>query len=447
MPAAKKKPATAERISPLENGSAHFAFQVGRIEGGFQWAMRRALEQVQRDILTDVYTLPIAGAAGIRPFAENIAASVSRKMELLEPQLVAALETFAMAAAEALPKFLNNATGAVDPLIGPNATTGQSAEQFQDDATDRIDSIFDTSFPKRGGDPSSRDDAENEEEEEEEDFWWFWVPMPPQDALRIVALLVWQQYSIQQLWEGQIERQRRQVLQRLLSELSLIAIDSPDQAMPEGLIRKTAAAVISRNIAPSNRVGSPRAPGNAVDAVSRVVSTAVWAIANEVMNQTIASNATAPGNAAAFGSAGAGSSTGLRSTIGGKTRRVGVYWSCTFDGHNICFKCAALHGTFFPHDANGDTTSPPCPLHFDCRCFRVPGFDSAKNRKREAKAIGQFNRWFGQQSEEFQKGMMGPKRFELWQSGDFTFRDFVEFRNGVPVDIRTLRELGDLFRI
>ncbi len=52
---------------------------------------------------------------------------------------------------------------------------------------------------------------------------------------------------------------------------------------------------------------------------------------------------------------------------------------------------------------------------------------------------GDFPDFFKEQSAEFQKNLLGPKRYELWKEGKVTgFRDFVDQKTGKLVLIKDL---------
>lgn len=115
-----------------------------------------------------------------------------------------------------------------------------------------------------------------------------------------------------------------------------------------------------------------------------------------------------------------------------------------FDGerwHSVlepatCARCANLHGRWYPFK-NGESTAPPNPFHFHCKCSLVPelrGYAPVPTEK--------FQEWLMRQPVEFQKNWLGATRYELLKSGRAKLRDFVEFRNGVPVRQFNLGELS-----
>jgi hypothetical protein len=120
-------------------------------------------------------------------------------------------------------------------------------------------------------------------------------------------------------------------------------------------------------------------------------------------------------------------------------------WVSTLDA-STCLECADLDGTINPDDT--------APLHYNCRCLVSPVIDGGLNGSRPSvpvtedmldglspdertaavrELVGQvpastsYSEWFSEQSEEFQRDVLGSARFEMYQSGEFTLSDFVDF--------------------
>lgn len=97
----------------------------------------------------------------------------------------------------------------------------------------------------------------------------------------------------------------------------------------------------------------------------------------------------------------------------------GWQWVATL-GPRTCPSCLAHHGEKHPLDEPG-------PLdHHQGRCARVPvtkswselGFTGIREPGPSIRP-GDGERWLGQQPEQTQRQVMGPRRFDAWQSGDY----------------------------
>lgn len=92
-----------------------------------------------------------------------------------------------------------------------------------------------------------------------------------------------------------------------------------------------------------------------------------------------------------------------------------VWWAQL--GPRTCPSCVDQHGKLHPLDEPG-------PLdHHQGRCARVPrtktwaelGYDVPETRP----AVETGRDWFNRQPEGVQRSVLGPKRFEAWQAGDY----------------------------
>lgn len=146
-----------------------------------------------------------------------------------------------------------------------------------------------------------------------------------------------------------------------------------------------------------------------------------------------------------------------------------VEWSAVLEpgfyttGRGTCIRCAALDGQIFTLD-----TAPPIPLHPRCRCVLLPktptyqelgldideiqssyrpytmrgnkNIDAGGRRKILEVGFhdGDYSTWMAKRPESFQKNVLGPARFELYQSGKIQFNQFV---NNVTGELYTLEEL------
>jgi hypothetical protein len=150
----------------------------------------------------------------------------------------------------------------------------------------------------------------------------------------------------------------------------------------------------------------------------------------------------------------------------------GVQWVATLEtsykktGRGTCLACAGLDGTRW----GWGEKRPQCPLHPLCRCCLVPWTKTWKElgikdmeeveeayrpytirpninigSGRKGKTIlqagriqGNYEDFFYQQSDRFQKNVVGPTRFELIQSGRIRFNELVDKSTG---RLLTLKEL------
>ena len=103
-----------------------------------------------------------------------------------------------------------------------------------------------------------------------------------------------------------------------------------------------------------------------------------------------------------------------------------VQYLATLDSRT-CMVCAPQHNQVYPLTAEGHP-GPSLPQHPRCRCFYVPvtkswrqmGLSDSKD-KRELSGRPTLDRsypdWFTRQSEDQQRSILGPGRYDLWKSG------------------------------
>ena len=123
-------------------------------------------------------------------------------------------------------------------------------------------------------------------------------------------------------------------------------------------------------------------------------------------------------------------------------------------GRGTCLACAANDGLEYP---TGE--GPPIPKHINCRCFPVsitktyrelgidadeleevarpwteredlPIGEGGRNIEDYGKHKGNYDSWFESRGERFQRNVLGPRRYELWEKGKVDFKDFVNPKTG-----------------
>lgn len=136
-------------------------------------------------------------------------------------------------------------------------------------------------------------------------------------------------------------------------------------------------------------------------------------------------------------------------------------WLATLDDAT-CLECGDLDGEVF---GIGEGEQPP--LHFNCRCVRVPyidggaigerpsnaafadeldGLSKADRAERVAQLVGRvpttmnYKDWLASQTEAFQIHVLGPSRAALFSKGDLTLSKFVNSR-GDRFNLDQLRTL------
>lgn len=89
----------------------------------------------------------------------------------------------------------------------------------------------------------------------------------------------------------------------------------------------------------------------------------------------------------------------------------GWRWVCA-KSSRTCLVCLALDGSVWPLEK-------PMPAHWNCRCTFVPVVDGQQWQAQTGAE------WFGAQSEQVQREMMGPRAFEAYKSEGVSMTDFV----------------------
>lgn len=121
----------------------------------------------------------------------------------------------------------------------------------------------------------------------------------------------------------------------------------------------------------------------------------------------------------------------------------GVQWLATLDPRT-CLQCAELDGKIW--DSPSAAPLPVASTHPNCRCVLVPivkmadelGLPPAARASFAGPVEGgiTYREWFGQQSAEFQREVLGPTRYRLWRSGLATLGDFA-----TPMGVRDVRDV------
>lgn len=148
----------------------------------------------------------------------------------------------------------------------------------------------------------------------------------------------------------------------------------------------------------------------------------------------------------------------------------GIKWVATLEtsfkksGRGTCIRCALLDGSVYKLDE----PHPEIPLHFRCRCCWVPqtipwrklGIDIDEMSQayrpytirpeinigtgRKGKIIdhgffqGNYSEWLATQSDRFQKTVLGPRRFELYDAKLVSLKDMVDQTTGKLINIKDL---------
>ncbi|MGQ7788193.1 phage minor head protein [Nesterenkonia sp. K-15-9-6] len=99
----------------------------------------------------------------------------------------------------------------------------------------------------------------------------------------------------------------------------------------------------------------------------------------------------------------------------------GQLWMATLDART-CMSCIDMHGTEFPADAFGPLDHPNgrCTFIAKLRPWAELGIDAPEPPDMMPDA----HEWFEGLTEDTQRAMLGPRRWELWQAGDISWGDF-----------------------
>lgn len=123
----------------------------------------------------------------------------------------------------------------------------------------------------------------------------------------------------------------------------------------------------------------------------------------------------------------------------------GVQWVSTLDDRT-CVQCGVLDGQVWREPLQAKL--PVLSTHPNCRCALVPVLLSARELglqdtpgvrasfSGEVAGTETYATWFNQQSPAFQRGVLGPRRYALYQAGQLQLRDFVG-----PRGVRRIRDL------
>lgn len=114
--------------------------------------------------------------------------------------------------------------------------------------------------------------------------------------------------------------------------------------------------------------------------------------------------------------------------------------------------CASMDGKRYMKPKFKYVTIPNRPpRHFRCRSSIVPltkfSEELSGTRAQNGDTKGQisaktnFSKWFDSQSEKFQRDYLGQARFDLYKSGKFQIKDFVDIKNGERFTLDQLRKM------
>ncbi len=115
--------------------------------------------------------------------------------------------------------------------------------------------------------------------------------------------------------------------------------------------------------------------------------------------------------------------------------------------------CAALDGKRYMKPDFKTYASIPNrpPRHFRCRSSIVPltkfSDDLSGTRAQNGDTKGQisaktnFSKWFDGLSPEFQKAYLGKSRFDLYKSGKFQIKDFIDIKSGERFTLEQLKNM------
>lgn len=126
---------------------------------------------------------------------------------------------------------------------------------------------------------------------------------------------------------------------------------------------------------------------------------------------------------------------------------VGRIWLATPDART-CMSCVSMSGTEFPPDAFGPEDHPQgrCVFIDKLKPWSELGIDLP-----EADDVDtDLRSWFDNLTEDTQRSMLGPARWELWSNGTIGWDDLAQYRENpewrgafYETPVRDLRALGD----
>jgi len=126
----------------------------------------------------------------------------------------------------------------------------------------------------------------------------------------------------------------------------------------------------------------------------------------------------------------------------------GVSYTATLD-NRTCLRCARLDGKVYRYVNGVDHQGPILPRHPNCRCVYVPVIKSWKELgisadefppSTRASFNGQvpdtmtYQQWFKTQDKEFQLDVLGPKKYEMFQSKKLTLKQMATDNKVLSID-------------
>lgn len=224
-------------------------------------------------------------------------------------------------------------------------------------------------------------------------------------ATELYLLMVewrWKGFTLRQQWDNFMSRQYRQVYETLMGAAAMAQLEPGSYVLSQSA-RQTMAVELQRKV-----IGNSNA-FTLIGGINATMNHQLSNVAFQVLQTTVARNG---------------------------EHFAGVRWHSMLEP-STCPTCANLHGQWFPF-VDGRTTAPALPQHARCQCSLVPEL-----RRFSPVNPVQFSDWFQDQPDTFQRKYLGPDRYKLWKSGQVSFRDFVQFRNGIPYRKYNLNDLGE----
>lgn len=211
----------------------------------------------------------------------------------------------------------------------------------------------------------------------------------------------WKGFTLRQQWDNFMARQFQQIYQSLMGAASLSQMDPGSYTLSHSARQTMLVELQSKTIGSGSTFST-------IGGINATMANQLADIATKILQKNVSKN---------------------------PQYFAGVRWHSVLEP-NTCAVCASLNGRWFPI-VDGISTAPDLP-HVRCQCSLIPEI-----RGQDAMDTTNFPQWFSKQSAGYQKSILGPQRFDLWKSGKVTFRNFVEFRNGVPARAFNLNELGN----
>lgn len=99
----------------------------------------------------------------------------------------------------------------------------------------------------------------------------------------------------------------------------------------------------------------------------------------------------------------------------------GEEWCATLDA-KTCPVCAGLHGKqWFYEGSPSVEEAPSIPIHPACRCARLPVVSEEIDPN--PAPVASYEEWFNGLPPEEQKEILGPSRYNLWQTGEVDLKE------------------------